>query len=88
MLIRISRFGDILTSRPSGREAFLVASAYIFKDEEKEFTLDFSDVKVLTPSWADEFIGGIKNKFKNAAVKYENTSNPSVSETLKIINQA
>jgi len=27
--------------------------------------LDFNDVKVLAPSWADEFITGIKKEYKN-----------------------
>jgi hypothetical protein len=85
MIIKISKFGNILVSRPAGRDAFLTASAYIFKEGEKEFILDFSEVDVLTPSWADEFIGGIKNKFKDADIKFDNTLNPSVKETLDII---
>ena len=85
MRIEISKFGNILVSRPAGKDAFLAASAYIFKQDEKEFILDFAGVDVLTPSWADEFIGGIKGKFKDAEVKFENTSNPSVTETLEII---
>jgi hypothetical protein len=85
MKIQISKFGNLLISRPEGKEAFLAAKAYTLKADEKEFILDFAGVDVLAPSWADEFIGGIKREFKNAAVKYENTSNPSVSETLNMI---
>ncbi|MDR1123768.1 MAG: STAS-like domain-containing protein [Elusimicrobiota bacterium] len=87
MKIQISKFGNILVSRPAGKDAFLTASAYIFKEHEKEFVLDFAGVEVLTPSWADEFIGGIKNKFKDAQIKFDNTLNPSVKETLEIIKQ-
>ncbi|MDR0646118.1 MAG: STAS-like domain-containing protein [Elusimicrobiota bacterium] len=85
MKIQIAKFGNILVSRPAGKDAFLAASAYIFKDNEKEFILDFAGVEVLTPSWADEFIGGIKGKFKNVQIKFDNTLNPSVKETLDII---
>jgi hypothetical protein len=30
MNIKINNFGDILISRPAGREAFLMAKAYVF----------------------------------------------------------
>ena len=85
MRIQISKFGNLLVSRPEGKEAFLAAKAYTLKQGESEFILDFSGVDVLTPSWADEFIGGIKREFKNSSIKYENTSNPSVLETLNMI---
>jgi len=62
MVIPIINFGDILISRPAGREAFLMAKAYVFKDikENDEIILDFDRIKVLAPSWADEFIYGVK----------------------------
>ncbi|MCL1973086.1 MAG: STAS-like domain-containing protein [Endomicrobia bacterium] len=85
MRIQISKFGNLLVSRPEGKEAFLAAKAYTLKAGEAEFVLDFSGVDVLTPSWADEFTGGIKKEFKNTIIRYENTSNPSVQETLNII---
>ncbi|MDR0822450.1 MAG: STAS-like domain-containing protein [Endomicrobium sp.] len=85
MRIQISKFGNVLLSRPNGKEAFLAAKAHTFNPNEKEFLLDFVGVDVLTPSWADEFISGIKREFSNAVIKYENTSNESVSATLKII---
>jgi hypothetical protein len=83
----IKDFGNLLISRPAGREAFLAARAYIFAKDEKEFILDFSDVGALTPSWADEFIGAIKSEFANAKVIYENTDNESVSESLKWVGK-
>ncbi|MCL2144380.1 MAG: STAS-like domain-containing protein [Endomicrobia bacterium] len=68
MKIQISKFGNNLTSRPDAREAFLAAKAYTLKADEAEFILDFADVDVLTPGWADEFISGIKREFKNAII--------------------
>jgi hypothetical protein len=86
MTIRINNFGENLLNRPAGREAFLMAKAYIFKDitPSEEIILDFDDIKVMTPSWLDEFITGIKSEFNNA-LKYINTENPSVSASLKTV---
>ncbi|MCL2243465.1 MAG: STAS-like domain-containing protein [Treponema sp.] len=85
MTVKISNFGDILMSRPAGREAFLMAKAYVFKEiNNDEIILDFNDVKVLAPSWADEFITGIKLEYKNT-LKYINTDNPSVKASLNTV---
>ena len=50
----------------------------------EKIELDFADVKVLTPSWADEFITGIKDTFSNS-VEYLNTSNVSVEASLNTV---
>jgi len=85
MVVNLSNFGDILMSRPAGREAFLMAKAYIFKEIDKdEIVLDFNDVKVLAPSWADEFITGIKSEYSNT-IQYINTENPSVKASLNTV---
>ena len=86
MIVKINNFGEILMSRPAGREAFLLAKAYVFKElkESDEIILDFGEIKVLAPSWADEFITGIKLEFSNL-IQYINTENPSVKATLKTI---
>ena len=87
MVIPISNFGDTLMSRPAGREAFLMAKAYVFNEikENDDIVLDFDGIKVLAPSWADEFITGIKREYSNK-VQFVNTENPSVKATLKIID--
>ena len=87
MKIQISKFGNLLISRPEGREAFLAARAYIIGKEEKEFVLDFAEVDVLTPSWIDEFVSNLKKEFAQATVSYANTDNPSVSESLKWVSK-
>ena len=86
MIVDINNFGDILLSRPAGREAFLMAKAYVFKEikNNDDIILDFNKIKVLTPSWADEFISGIKSEYTNT-VQYLNTENPSVKASLKAI---
>ncbi len=86
MKVDMSSFGEMLMSRPAGKEAFLGASAYIFSNlkEDEIIQLDFSNVKVLAPSWADEFITGIKSKFKTK-IEYLNTDNESVKASLKTV---
>jgi len=86
MEIKISNFGDILMSHPAGREAFLKAKAYVFKDIKtgEIVVLDFDKVKVLAPSWADEFISGIQKDYGNE-VQCINTENPSVNPSLRTV---
>lgn len=86
MILSIAKFGEILMSRPAGKDAFLMAKAYILNSlkESDEITLDFNDVKVLTPSWADEFITGLKQSYSNK-ISYVNTSNESVEASLKTV---
>jgi hypothetical protein len=86
MNIEINNFGENLLNRPSGREAFLMAKAYILKDikPSEEIILDFDKIKVMTPSWLDEFIAGIKSEFNNG-LKYVNIENPSVKASLKTV---
>ena len=87
MKIELKKFGDILVSRPAGREAYLAMSAYLTKDTDKDeiIEIDFVDVKVLTPSWADEVITKLSKNFKN--IKLLNTKNPTVKSTLKTLRE-
>lgn len=88
MILSISKFGEVLMSRPSGKDAFLMAKAYILNTltQNDEITLDFANVKVLTPSWADEFITGIKQNYSNKLI-FINTTNEAVAASLKTINK-
>ena len=87
MKIELKKFGEILISRPAGREAFLAMSAYLTKglDKTEAIEIDFSGVKVLTPSWADEVITKIAERFEN--VKLLNTENATVQATLKTLRK-
>lgn len=87
MKIELKKFGDVLISRPAGREAFLAMSAYTIKDidENELIEIDFSGIKVLTPSWADEVVTKIAERFKN--VKLSNTENLTVQATLKTLRE-
>jgi hypothetical protein len=86
MKLLIKNFGDVLMSRPAGKEAVLFSEAYLLKtvSSSEEIILDFSEVKVLTPSWLDEFLTGLKNKYKNK-IDFLHTENPSVKASLKTV---
>ena len=86
MVVDMSSFGEMLMSRPSGREAIMGASAYIFDKikTDETISLDFKNVKMLAPSWADEFITGLKSKLNNQ-INYINTDNPSVKASLDTV---
>ena len=57
MKLQLSKFGNILTSRQDGREAFgAVNSQLLNLDKDEKIEIDFEGVGTLTPSWADEFI--------------------------------
>ncbi|MEK7202743.1 MAG: STAS-like domain-containing protein [Patescibacteria group bacterium] len=87
MTLYLKKFGDKLVSRPAGREAFLAIKSYFIKDLKKntEIEIDFEGVKVLTPSWADEVITKLAEKFKN--IKLINTNNVTVQATLKTLKK-
>ena len=85
--IELKKFGEMLVSRPAGREAFLALNAYQLKDvpESEEIEIDFAGVKVLTPSWADEFVTNLEKR--NARLILTNTDNSSVQATLKTFRE-
>ena len=88
MRIDISKFGESLLSRPAGREAALALQANVLRElkEDEAVEIDFGKVLVLTPSWADEFINVLKEKYGDR-VKAIPSDNPSVQLTLKTITE-
>lgn len=86
MKIDVSKFGETLISRPAGREAFLAARAYaIPKDGTEIIELDFTNVKVLTPSWADEFVRGLEEALGKERIKIIEGGNASVKLTFETL---
>ena len=83
MKIELRKFGDVLTSRPAGREAF-AAIRPTLNPNESEVQVDFSGILSLSPSWADEFFKGLEELYGNR-VTYLPSENPSVNATLNIL---
>lgn len=83
MRIELKKFGDVLTSRPAGREAF-AAIRPTLNPIANEISVDFDGVLSLSPSWADEFFKGLESLFGDRVV-YLPSDNPSVRATLDIL---
>lgn len=85
MIIQLKKFGTTLVSRPSGKEAWLAFQPVLNEiTGDEKIVVDFDEIVVLTPSWADEFLTPLKKRF-NDRVKLDNTDNPSVAATLAIL---
>lgn len=86
MIIKLYKFGDLLISRPAGREAYYGAKAYLLGKKPQVVEFDFHQVKVLTPSWIDEFIILLKKDYPGVTIRFSKSDNPSVISSLKIIS--
>lgn len=87
MKIELKKFGEILSSRPAGREAWLSAKAYILPNNtDEKIEVDFSGVKVFSPSWADEFLAPLLNEYKNQVTLLP-SDNQTVKATLELLKQ-
>ena len=85
MIIQLKKFGTTLISRPSGKEAWMAFQPILNGVSENEkIIVDFAEVIVLTPSWADEFLTPLRSRFGDR-VKLLNTDNSSVAATLAIL---
>lgn len=86
MRIELKRFGSILTSRPAGREAALSIKAYQRPAADERLELDFDGVISVGPSWLDEVLSELWREFGRDRVICLPTPNPSVIESLKVID--
>jgi len=87
MKIILNKFGTTLVSRSSGKEAHLAFEPVLkelVKDEMIE--IDFEGVIAMGPSWGDEFLTPLFDKYKGH-IKLLNTKNPSVKATLEILEE-
>lgn len=89
MKIELKKFGNILISRQAGREAlaaFQASLQSILPDENLE--IDFTGVITFSPSWGDEFLTPLQKQFGDKLILTNIANNPSVIESLKIIERA
>ena len=86
MRIEIKKFGNILTSRPAGREAALAMRAYIKPNSTEPIELDFSGVLSVGPSWLDEVLTFLRQEYGRDRVVCLPSTNSSVVQSLKVID--
>lgn len=86
MKLELKRFGDFLSSRPAAREAWLAAKAYVLDQVQpnEKIEVDFSGIKVLTPSWADEFISNLAKEYPGRVILLP-SDNSSVKASLEFV---
>jgi hypothetical protein len=90
MILELKKFGNILNSRASGREAILRVRQIVNgeKDTSDSLILDFSEVDVVTPSFADEFITGLKLRYPQKEIKIQGAeSNQVLKEVLHLVEK-
>ncbi len=87
MKLELKKFGNILSSRPAGRDAWLSAQAYLFDQlgPDEKIEVNFSGVSVLSPSWAEEFLSQLKKTYSERVI-FLPSDNPSVKASLEIID--
>lgn len=84
MIIHLSKFGTVLISRPSGREAYLATKAYLLSNPVDNVEIDFSLVKVVAPSWLDEFLTPLYKEYRDK-IKLKESDNQTVKASLATI---
>lgn len=87
MKIYLKKFGTTLTSRQAGKEALLAFQPSLSEIGKSELLeIDFEGIVTFSPSWGDEFLTPLQKEFINR-LTLENTHNPSVLATLKLLEQ-
>ncbi len=87
MKIELKKFGTTLISRQAGREAFAAFQGSL-KDinSSEKVEIDFSGVLTFSPSWGDEFLTPLANKFGNRLALLP-TENLSVKATVELLEK-
>ena len=86
MKILLKKYGQILTSRPAGREAALAMKTTVRPADDEAIELDFEGVLSVGPSWLDEVLTSLRAEYGKTRVVCLPTKNPSVIESLRVID--
>jgi hypothetical protein len=89
MKIEFRKFGTTLTSRQAGKEAFSAFAPFL-RDlvQHENVEVDFDGVTTFSPSWVDEFLTGLENRYGAERMFLLNTNNPSAKATLETLEMA
>ena len=86
MRILLKKYGQILNSRPAGREAALAMKSTVKPADNETIELDFEGVLSIGPSWLDEVLTSLRAEYGKDRVICLPTKNPSVIESLRIVD--
>ena len=85
MIIAVSKFGEILVSRPAGREhALIMRSSFRPATKGEPVELDFAGVRVVAPSWLDEVLTLLRQEYGDR-VRCMPSTNASLLQSLKTL---
>ena len=88
MRIQLYKFGNILLSRESGREALLAfQSTFPPLKKTESLEIDFDDLGTLTPSSADEFLTPLAREIGPRLVLLP-SKNLSVTTTIDVLEKS
>ena len=80
------KFGTLVKGRPTGREAALrIVQIINGSAGQEDIVLNFAGVEILTPSFADEILHTLWNKYGVERVKIENTTTSTVADSIRAI---
>lgn len=86
MVIDVKKFGEILISRPAGKEAFQVIRSYLIQNSNDPIIeFSFEGVKVVGPSWLEEVVTLLKEHYPDKKINFQATRNQSVIKSIEII---
>jgi len=87
MNILMKKFGDVLSSRQAGKEAYAAFAPTLaeLKSDEK-LVIDFDGINSFSPSWGDEFLTPIQKQYSERLI-LKNTANPSVALTVATLGK-
>ena len=84
MKVQMEKFGKLLNGRPAAREAFLRLVQIINGSGTSEgVVVDLSGVEILTPSYADELLRSLREKYGSDKVSVENAETEVVRSSLE-----
>ena len=85
MRVELKKFGTMLVSRSSGREALLAFQPTLNMIPETEtIEISFDGVTTFSPSWGDEFLSPLQIKY-GSRLTLDASSNLSVRVTLELL---
>ena len=86
MTIYLKKFGTLLFSRESGREAFIAVQTQLADITDEEIIeIDFEGVVTFSSSWGDEFLTPLVKKYGNRIFLINTKNNPSTKVTLELL---
>ena len=87
MIIEAKKFGNVLTSRDSGREALFAFEPTLQTiGDGEEILVDFDGISTISPSWGDEFLTPLAKRY-GSRLKLKKTENLAVIMTLEMLEE-